>query len=71
MDTMNSQVRYYEALALGLECKQRYQGRLNQDTAFEQMVLASIDKGLAVSFAGLANYTNAEPLAREALETYS
>ncbi|KAL2787495.1 hypothetical protein BJX66DRAFT_310736 [Aspergillus keveii] len=70
IDTMNSQAHYSEALALGLECKERYQQREKQATAFEEMILASIDKGLAVSFAGLANYTNAEPLAREALETY-
>jgi tetratricopeptide (TPR) repeat protein len=71
IDTMNSRARYSEALALGLECKERYQQRAKQATAFEEMILANIDKGLAVSFAGLAKYTNAEPLAREALETYS
>ncbi|KAJ0422732.1 hypothetical protein BJY00DRAFT_310746 [Aspergillus carlsbadensis] len=70
-DMLNSQARYPEALALGLECKERYQRRENQNTSFEQMIQARIDSGLAVSFAGLGRWADAEPLAREALDTYA
>ncbi|KAJ0418495.1 hypothetical protein BJY00DRAFT_287578, partial [Aspergillus carlsbadensis] len=71
-DMMNSQARYSEALDLGLTCKDRYQQRERKDnTSFEQMILANIERGLAVSYAGLGRYADAEPLARQALETYS
>ncbi|KAL3439879.1 hypothetical protein BJX65DRAFT_291500 [Aspergillus insuetus] len=70
-DTMNSQARYSEALELGLECKGLYQRREKSATSFEEMILVNIDRGLAVSLAGLGRYTDAEPLARHALETCS
>jgi hypothetical protein len=35
------------------------------------MILVNIDRGIAVSLAGLGRYTDAEPLARHALETCS
>ncbi|KAL2844078.1 hypothetical protein BJY01DRAFT_248323 [Aspergillus pseudoustus] len=70
-DTLNSQARYQEALKLGLECEERYEQIERQNNTFEQMIRARINTGIALSFAGLGKYSDAEPLAREALETCS
>lgn len=66
--TLNSQGRYTEALKLGVDCKKRYQQEARQDTSPDKMVAASIDKEIALAYLGLGKYTDAEPIAREALD---
>jgi tetratricopeptide (TPR) repeat protein len=70
-DILNSQGRYSEALKLGFDCKECYQQEVRRDIFPDQMIAASIDKGLALSYLGLRKYTDAEPLARGALEASS
>ena len=65
---VNSQGRYEEALKLGLDCKQSCM-QLEQESLLVQITMAEINRCIATSYARLGNFDEAEPLAREALES--
>ncbi|KAI9743760.1 MAG: hypothetical protein M1818_002493 [Claussenomyces sp. TS43310] len=64
--SINSYGRFEEALKLGIECQEKFQA-LGLETPPAQVTRSIIDKEVAVSYAGLGRYEDAERFAREAL----